>query len=447
MYRPVTKWNALVNRWDRIPELVSMAAKQSLSGRPGPTHLDIPVDILFETQELDSVSLIPPAKSRAFGRPQGDPVAIEKAAEMLVKADRPLLHTGSGVYRSEAWQEIRELAEYLDMPVVPTAFGRGVIPETHRLGLRPAQDAARFAGQNAQVILAVCCTFSELDNWGKPDMWGSPDVQKVIQVDIDPTQIALNREVDLGIVGDAKAVLAQLLEAVKSLTNKVEARKFADDAAALEKKVRETIEAAIRDDSDPIHPARVVREASDFFGGDAIVCLDGGNFGLWGGMVTVNQPRSLLFPVGSGHLGAGLPFALAAKMAFPDRPVYIIHGDGAFMFSSSELETAARLNLPIVDIVGNDGAYSMLKGAQDFAFGGRHCGVDFMRSRYDLMAQDLGWFGKQVSKPSEMRPALEEAAASGKPALLNVMIDCEVNLWPPVLEGLIHIWLGGCEGC
>jgi acetolactate synthase I/II/III large subunit len=449
MYSSVTKWNALVNRWDRIPDLVSMAVKQALTGKPGPVHLDIPVDVLFETGEEADAGIIPPArKSRAWSRPHGDPELIEKAAEMLVKAERPLLHAGAGIFRSEAWDEVRQLAEYLCMPVLPTVFSRGVIPETHPLSLLPSNRGGLFAGTHSDVVLAVACTFSELDNWGRPEHWATPAVQKVIQVDIQPTQIALNREVDLGIVGDAKAVLGQLLEAVQSLTGQVESRRFTEDVLAVEKGVRDEVQASLKNDSTPIHPLRLAKEASDFFGEEAIVSLDGGNMGLWGALgATVYGARRFLWPGGSGHLGTGLPFALAAKMAEPDRPVYVLHGDGSFMFTLMELETAARLNLPVIDIVANDGSYSMIKGAQDFAFGARYCGVDFMSLHLDEVARSMGCFGKRITSPAEIKPALEEAVASGRPALIDAVIDCEANLIPPGLKPIVGIWLQGCEGC
>ena len=134
-------------------------------------------------------------------------------------------------------------------------------------------------------------------------------------------------------------------------------------------------------------------------------------------------------------------------MAEPDSPVWILHSDGSFMFSVAELETAARLNLPVIDIVFNDQCFNMIKGAQDFAFGKRYCGVDFTDVRLDELARSMGCFGKRITHPSEIRPALEEAVASGKPALLDVIIDAKANLMPPGLKELCLLWLQGCEGC
>jgi acetolactate synthase-1/2/3 large subunit len=448
LYSAVTKWNALVNRWDRIPDLVSMAVRQAFSGKPGPVHLDIPVDVLFETHDEEDVVIIPPERSRSSGRTQGDPSLVEKAAEMLVKADGPVIHAGAGIFAAEAWEEVQELAEYLLAPVVPTVMGRGIISENHPLGLLPAGGGMMMAGGQADVVLAVGATFSETDNWGRPPFWSTPDVQKVVQVDIDPAQIGLNREVDVGIVGDAKAVLRQLIEAVSSLTGKVESREFTETVQMIEETVREGGDSALENDDVPIHPLRLVREVSEYFGEDAILSMDGGNTALWGAIGTrIGRPRSFLWPGGSGHLGTGLPFALGAKMAAPDRPVWILHGDGAFMFSVMELETAVRLDLPVIDVVANDRSFGMIKSAQDVSFEKRYCGVDFTDVRIDKIAEAMGCFGKRVSDPGSIKPALDEAVASGRPAVLDVVLDCAANLLPPTLDTIMGIWLKGCESC
>jgi acetolactate synthase-1/2/3 large subunit len=186
---------------------------------------------------------------------------------------------------------------------------------------------------------------------------------------------------------------------------------------------------------------------TDFFGEEGILAIDGGNIGLWGAMGTrVYRPRSFLWPGGSGHLGTGLPMALAAKMAAPDRPVYILHGDGSFLFSVAELETAARLNLPVIDVVANDRSFGMIKGAQDVAFEKRYCGVDFNDIRLDKIAEAMGCTGIRVTQPDEIKPALEKAVSLGQPAVLDVVLDCAANLVPPTLGLIVSVWLKGCEG-
>ncbi len=447
LYRPVTKWNALVNRWERIPELVSRALREAYSGKNGPVHLDIPVDILFETREETDVCLVPPERSRNKSRPHGDPAMIEAAAVLLAGAERPMIHAGYGVMMSEAWDELREIAEFLHCPVTSTVGARGVISEEHPLCMMPAGGGALTAGAQADVVLAIGCTFAELDFWGNPPFWGSPDVQKLIHVDIDPTSIGMNRQVDVAIVGDAKAVLRQLIDSLSERMKPRRELEFTASCQAVEKQARDGIEAMASTDAVPIHPLRLVRDVREFFGEDAIFAMDGGNIGLWGAMGTrVYRPRSFLWAGGSGHLGAGLPLALGAKMAAPDRPVYILHGDGAFMFSVMELETATRFSLPVIDIIANDRAFGMIKGAQHTAFEQRYCGVDFTDVRYDKIAEAMGCFGIRVKEPSEIKPALEKAMSSGSPAVLDVVLDCSANLVPPTLGLIVSVWLKGCEG-
>lgn len=447
LFRSVTKWNALVNRWDRIPELTARAVREAYAGKPGPVHLDIPVDLLFETGEEESVRIVPPEKSRNISRIHGDPQFVEETAKMLAEAERPMIHAGGGILRSGAWEELKELAEYLDCPVVPTVGGRGVISEEHPLGMMPANAGAITAMSGSDVVLCVGATFAELDFWGKPPFWGDPNSQRVIQVDIDPASIGLNREVDVAIVGDAKAVLRQLIEALQQFPKKRESSEFTSNCRVVERQTREAIDQLAASDSVPIHPLRLIKEAREFFGEDAIFAMDGGNMALWAQLATrVYKPRSFLWAGGSGHLGAGLPLALGAKLAAPSRPVYVLHGDGAFLFSAMELETAARLGLPVIDIIGDDRAFGMIKGAQDTAFEKRYCGVDFVDVRLDKLAEAMGCFGMRVSEPGEVKPALQKAVESGKPAVIDVILDCAANLKPPTLDAIVSLWLMGCEG-
>lgn len=358
-----------------------------------------------------------------------------------------MVHAGAGILRSEAWDELRELVEFLHCPMTPTVGARGVMSEEHPLCMLPANAGALAAGAGADVVLSVGCTFSELDFWGQPPFWGDPSVQQIIHVDIDPTSIGLNREVDVGIVGDAKAVLRQLLEALSDVTKPATEREFTANVQAMEKMARDGIDAMAASDAVPIHPLRLVKEVREFFGEDAVLSMDGGNMALWGAMASrVYRPRSFLWPGGSGHLGTGLPFAMSAKMALPDRPSYVLHGDGAFLFSVSELETAARLELPVIDIVGNDHSFGMIKAAQDMAFDKRYCGVDFLDIRLDRVAEAMGCLGIRVETPADVKPALAKATESGRPAVLDVLIDCDANMNVPTLGLIVSVWLKGCEG-
>ncbi|MGQ9715814.1 MAG: thiamine pyrophosphate-dependent enzyme, partial [Anaerolineae bacterium] len=197
----------------------------------------------------------------------------------------------------------------------------------------------------------------------------------------------------------------------------------------------------------PVHPLRLMREVREFVPREAISCVDGGNTAVWAHyMNRIYEPRTFLWAADSGHLGTGVPYAIGAKLARPEVPVYCITGDGSFGFNAMELETARRLGLPIVVIVANDHAWGMIKGAQAAIYQGRYIGVDFSpETRYDKLAEALGCYGERVTEPAEIKPALQRAVASGLPAVLDVVLDPEANLNPPDLAVLDGVWMEGCE--
>jgi acetolactate synthase-1/2/3 large subunit len=196
----------------------------------------------------------------------------------------------------------------------------------------------------------------------------------------------------------------------------------------------------------PIHPLRLVQDVRAFFPREAICVADGGNTTVWAHYLNrVYSPRSYLWAADSGHLGTGLPYAIGAKLAQPDRPVYALCGDGAFALNMQELETAARLKLPLVVIIADDHQWGMIKAAQMSAYDARYIGVDFDDVRYDQIAQACGCHGERVEEPAQIIPALERAITSGKPAVLDVVVDSWANLTPPDLENLDAVWMEGCE--
>jgi acetolactate synthase-1/2/3 large subunit len=443
---PLTKWNAVIHRWERIPELVQRAFREATTGRPGPVHLDITVDVMFETRDEEELKLLPPERYRPPRGPAAPHDLVEEAVERLLRAERPLIHAGLGVLRAGAWEPLRELAEYLQIPVSSTISARGVLPEDHALALIAKGGGAIFAEMGADLVLAVGCTFWELDFWGRPPFWGPPEAQRVIQIDVEPASIGLNRPVDLALVGDAREVLQQMVTAAREATPP---RKPSDWSVRCKRQEQEgfkALEPQLRSDVKPIHPLRLMGEVRRFFGPETLLVVDGGNMACWANMaLNVGGPRQFLAPMHTGHLGVGLPFALGAKMACPDRPVVILHGDGSFMLSCHELETAVRLKLPVIDIIGNDRAWGMIKAGQAKAFRERFYGVDFTDARYDRIAEAMGCYGERVEDPAEIRPALERAVSSGRPAVLDVYLDATANLNPPTLDLLNSVWLEGCE--
>jgi len=447
LFKAVTKWNALVSHWNRIPELTQWAFRMTRSGKPGPVHLDFPSNVLFQTGDESEIKVVHPLSYRAAERPVGDSSLIDQAAMMLVKAKSPLIHAGGGVLRSGASKELVELAEYLQAPVTTSPSGRSAIPEDHPLCLIPTSPGtgALVAQIEADIVLLVGGRLGDYEMWGQPPMaWGEPSQQRFIQVDISSDMIGLNRPVDIGIVGDAKSTLRALLETIKKYTSRKEKRKSLQDYKQVEKRWLEEHEKTSRSDSVPIHPLRLIREVQEFFPRDAIAVVDGGNTAIWSLYLNrAYEANTFLWSVDSGHLGIGVPYAIAAKLAAPSKQVYCISGDGAFGFNIQELETASRLKLPVVFIVANDLAFGMIKSGQTLVYSKRYIGVDFSNIRYDKVAQAMNCYGERVVEPSEIKPALQRAVDSGLPAVLDVEIDREVI--PPDFELVAMVWLEGCE--
>jgi acetolactate synthase-1/2/3 large subunit len=448
LFEPITKWSARVTDWRRIPELTQRAFRQAVSGRPRPVHLDLHVDVLVACADDSSLTFLPaaPERYRADRGPVAQPNLVARAAQMLVEAERPLIHAGGGVLRSGAWDEVRELAEYLSAPVTTSTGACGVIPEDHPLCLIAASYGALGAQAAADLVLLVGGRMGDVDFWGQPPFWGEPGEQKLIQIDIEPENVALNRPVDLALIGDAGATLRALIEAVKPLTAPVPERPEMAEYRATQEAWLAGFKKQSESDKRPIHPLRLIRDVRAFFPRDAISIADGGNTAVWAHYLNrVYEPRSFLWAADSGHLGTGLPYAIGAKLARPERMVYAICGDGAFGLNIQELETAARLKLPLVVIVADDRQWGMIKGAQMAAYDARYIGVDFEDVRYDQVAQAFGCYGERVEDPAKIGPALERAVASGKPAVLDVVVDQWANLTPPDLENLDAVWMEGCE--
>jgi acetolactate synthase-1/2/3 large subunit len=337
------------------------------------------------------------------------------------------------------------LAEQLGASVTTTVGARGAIPDDHPQALVAAGFGAISAQADADVVLAVGTRFGELSFWGRAPMWGERDRQKVIQIDADPSSIGLNVPVAVGCVADARVALAQVLGSLREAARPRELHPGIAEYRAAQDAWIASSDAEASSESMPIHPQRLARQVREFFPREAFVVVDGGNAALWSVReARVYDPRSFLWAAGMGHLGPGLPFALAAKMAFPERPVFVLHGDGSFMMLPQELETARRLGLPVVDVIFNDRAWGMIKAGQGALFEGRSVGVDFTDVRYDELARAMGCFGERVEDPDEIGPALKRATDSGLPAVLDVMIDAEANLTPMELQVLTGLWLEGC---
>jgi acetolactate synthase-1/2/3 large subunit len=429
-----------------MPQLTQLAIRSAVSGRPGPVYLDLPSDVLCDKMDTDASPVLPPERYRATTPPVADERLIQKAAKMLAKADWPLIHPGGGVLRSGAWEEVKELAEYLSAPVSASVGARGAIPEDHPLCLIPPGLGAITAQTKADVVLLVGSRLGDMDFWGRPPFWGEGGKQRFIQIDIEPQNIGLNRPVDLALLGDAKATLRALIKAVRKQTKPRRETPQLKEARQAQKTWLDGWKEGANSNKVPIHPLRLMQEVREFFPRQAICAVDGGNTAVWAIYQNrIYEPRSFLWAGDSGHLGTGVPYAIGAKLARPKTPVYCITGDGSFGFNAMEMETAAREKLPIIVIIANDKAWGMIKGVQKAGYQERYCGVDFSDARYDKLAESLGCYGERVTKPTQIKPALKRAVNSGLPAVLDVIVNAEVHGVPPDLVTLDSVWMEGCD--
>jgi acetolactate synthase-1/2/3 large subunit len=435
LFRPVTKWCAGVRDWRRLPELVRRAYLEAMTGRPGPVYLEIPEDVMRGMGDAAALD-IRPSRYDWANPLSGDPEGVRWAADWLAGSERPFFHAGTGVLWSGASHLFLDMAEHL-MAGMSTSLGaRGVVPEDHPRYFHPLnREALAAARSEADVVLVVGSRLGELDGWGRGPTWGDPARQKLIQVDVDPRAIGLHRPVDMAIVGEARLVLDAIW---RRILERTEERLLPDSFRRYQQLTREyeeQLRAQLASQGDLVNPGRMVQAVRDFFPREAITVQDGGNTSLWAASFNpIYTPHSYLYTAKFGHLGTGLPYALGAKLAEPERPVYLISGDGAIGFHLQELETAVRYNLPVVVVVACDRGWGMERSSQMMAGlpGLVECDLA-PGTRYDRVAEALGGHGELVERLEDLKPALERAVASGKPALVQVMVDPMANLAPPGL--------------
>jgi acetolactate synthase-1/2/3 large subunit len=432
MARPITAFSALATRADRVPELIRAAFRAATRGRPSPAFLAIPDELLAEHVDVDDLRMTPAAENRVVRFGPGDPDAIGQAADWLAAAERPFLFAGKGVLWAEASAELVALGDHLAAGMSTSLGARGAVPEDHPhyFHLFDMQ-TTRAARQDADVVVVVGARLGEYDGWGMPPAWGDPSRQRTIQIDVDPLSIGLNRPVDLPIVADAKAALAALGVAVRARSEPRRAMPDADRYATLHD---ETVAGAapyvLAEARHGVNPGQMVMAVREAFPRHAVTVVDGGNTTLWAvALNPIYEPDSFLYSVKMGYLGTGLPFAIGAQLAAPERPVYLVSGDGAFGFNVMELETARRVGAPVVCIVAVDGGWGMersahrLKGIEPDRFQG----TDIGEVRYDLVASAMGCHGELITTVDQIAPAVERARASGLPSVLHVQVDPEVN--------------------
>jgi len=425
LYRSITKMAVQVESTDRIPEYMAMAFRRARSGRPGPVYLDLPADVLHN--RVDAGTVVWPGSSYTDAPPAGNLQQVEKAAELLLKAERPMMIVGKGVRWSEPTTELRKLVETLGMPFLTSPMGRGYIPDDHPLNFNPARSALM---RNADVILIVGARLNWIFDFGRRF---SSDA-KLIQIDIEHEEIGANREVDVGIVGDAKSVLQQLLIELGDETagpaNRSAEAPWMSDLREQVNTNKATLEPLLNSNDKPIRTYRMLREVREVFPPGTIYSVDGQTTLAVGRQVLPSYtPASRLNSGTNGCMGVGVPFAIGAKLARPDVPVVSINGDSAFGFNAMEMETGVRNRVPVVFIISNNSGIvgSSLQNLIGLPEGYDERVATFVPDiRYDKILEAFGGHTEHVELPEEVRPALERAyraTQNGRVACVNVITD------------------------
>jgi acetolactate synthase-1/2/3 large subunit len=410
MIRSVTKQAERATTPPEIPGLVQRAFAEVKSGRQRPVEIEIPPDTLFATAEVEL--LLPAEAPERFA---GDPELLERAARLLVDARRPLIWSGGGVLRSGAGDELLRLATRLQAPVVMTANGKGAISDRDPLAQNILGGIELL--RDADVVFAVGTRFVD----PATAKWGVGPDQTIVQMDIDPEEIARNTPVNVGIEADARAGLSALADLLERESPARPTR--VEELAELKRGVA----ARARAVGPQAEYALAIREALP---DDGIFVSEMTQVGYWANFAfPVYEPLTYITPGYQGTLGYGFPTSLGAKIAHPDRPVISINGDGGFGFCLNELATMAQHGIAAIAIVFTDDAFGNVRRIQQEQFGGRTIASDLRNPNFLKLAEAFGVVGRHVDSPEKLRTAVEESILANEPTLMAVPIGPVPNPW------------------
>jgi acetolactate synthase I/II/III large subunit len=425
MAKPVTKGAWLVHEPARIPDFIALAARTCFEGRRGPTHLTIPVDVQSLPFDEDSISWPTAQSTRRSSVVLGAPDQIAEAVRLLKAAERPLVVASTPAAYGEWTAMYETFIEATKLPFMTEEAARGVVSDEHPycfgfFDLSQHQAANLIKESDCVLLLGKMMDFTI--GYGLPPI--IPAGATVIQVDPSAIQIGRNRGVDVGIVGDIGPVVVQLTEeAVKHSWEELPwVQRFRDLAATQAERMNAFVTEEV-----PLRSMRVHSAIADLLRPDDVLVFDGGDYAYYGrATLPARSPRSWYYLPNLGMLGSAVPVAMAAKLAKPYSRVFCITGDGAFGFNAMEIDTAVRLGLNIIVVLGNDAAWGIDKNIQVGIYG-KAVVTDLAPSRYDVMAEGLGAYGELVEQPEDIGPALERALAAERPALLNIMVRSQIS--------------------
>ena len=421
LMRPITKFASSVLTTERVADMVSMAFRESLAGAPGPAFLEIGRDILDRRVPLERAVLPQAGRYRASTKSIGDPADIERLADILVNAERPCVLLGSQVWTCRGAEAATELVRTLNIPAFMNGAARGTLApgDPHHF-----HQTRRHAFNNADVIVIVGTPFDFRMGYGKR----LSSEATVVQIDMDYRTVGKNRDVSLGLVGDVGAILGAVTQAASGRADNGSRKResWLKALRAEEQRMYDERLPRLMNDSAPIHPLRLAHELNQFLTDNTLFIGDGGDVVTFsGGVVQPKGPGLWMDPGPLGTLGVGVPFAMAAKVARPDLEVVGLFGDGALSLTGWDFETMVRFDLPFIGVVGNNSYMNQIRYGQIQKYGVERgdVGNKLGDVPYDKFAEILGGYGEEVREPDQIRPALQRARESGKPALINVWID------------------------
>ncbi|MCK5276184.1 MAG: thiamine pyrophosphate-binding protein [Alphaproteobacteria bacterium] len=422
---PITKFAAGVRSTDRIADMVSMAAREAYNGAPGPSYLEIPRDVLDRQIPLSEARIPAPGSYRASTKSIGDPKDIEKLADILVKAERPAILYGTQVWTARGHNEAINLVRQLNIPAYMNGSSRGMLPPGDPHYFNRTRSSA-FG--KADVIVIVGTPFDFRMGYGKR----ISSEATLVHIDMDYRTVGKNRDISLGLVGDPGAILQAVADAASGRTDNGAKKRqgWLDELRAEEVARTEKLMPLFMADQDPIHPYRLAWEINEFLTEDTIYIGDGGD------VVTISaqavQPRTpghWMDPGALGSLGVGTGFALASKLAHPEKEVMCLYGDGSFGMTAFDMETANRFGAPYLAVIGNNSHMNQIRYGQIAKYGEQrgNIGNKLGDVPFSQFAQMLGGYGEEVRETAQIAPALrrarEEIAKTGKSAVVNVWID------------------------
>jgi acetolactate synthase-1/2/3 large subunit len=412
--RPLAKLAATPESTSEIPGLVDDAIRAALTPHTGPAFVDFPLDHVFMSAPDPEAAAVAP---RPWTGPAADGPALSRAAVLLGEAERPAIMAGTGLYWGRGEEQLRRLAEDLGIPVFLNGLGRGCLPADHELFFSRARGAG--LGQ-ADVVLVIGVPLDFRLGFGAAI---AADAEIVV-IDVAEPRREHPREVAAELYGALPATLDALRELAGGDWDRSARAAWVSALRATEDEKRAGEAAQLADPRAPLHPMRIYGELAQVLDRNAIIIGDGGDFVSYAGRVVNSfEPGCWLDPGPYGCLGTGPGYALAAKLAKPDRQVVLLLGDGAFGFSGMDFDTLARHNVPVVAIVGNNGIWALEKHPMEALYGYSVAADLRPETRYDQMAAALGCEGELVKTPDELRPALERGLASTRPTVINVLTD------------------------